>query len=139
VVSGCSVLYFSVPQEVRPYTLDLGHCGKLNIRVSWIFVLICLLLNYFGQSAYLLGCMGKGCPVGAPFYDMMPKWFLPVGVAVATMATIIASQALITGCFTLVNEAMKLRLWPNLKVIYPTTHQGQMYIPFMNWFLFWAA
>ena len=118
---------------------DLGHCGKINIRVSWVFVLICLLLNYFGQSAYLLGCMGKGCPVGAPFYDMMPKWFLPIGVAVATMATVIASQALITGCFTLVNEAMKLRLWPNLKVIYPTTHQGQMYIPFMNWFLFFGC
>jgi KUP system potassium uptake protein len=115
---------------------DLGHCGKQNIRISWAFVIVCLLLNYFGQSAYLLNCMGKGCPVETPFYDMMPKWFLPIGVAVATMAAIIASQALITGCFTLVNEAMKLRLWPNLKVIYPTNHQGQMYIPFMNWFLF---
>jgi KUP system potassium uptake protein len=118
---------------------DLGHCGKSNIRVSWVFVLICLLLNYFGQSAYLLNCVDQGCHVGTPFYDMMPKWFLPIGVAVATMATIIASQALITGCFTLVNEAMKLRLWPNLKVIYPTTHQGQMYIPFMNWFLFFGC
>ena len=118
---------------------DLGHCGKQNIRISWAFVLACLLLNYFGQSAYLLNCMGKGCPVGTPFYDMMPKWFLPIGVAVATMATVIASQALITGCFTLVNEAMKLRLWPNLRVIYPTTHQGQMYIPFMNWFLFFGC
>jgi KUP system potassium uptake protein len=96
---------------------DLGHCGKLNIRISWVFVLIGLLLNYFGQSAYLLDCLDKGIPAGTPFYDMMPKWFLPIGVAVATMATIIASQALITGCFTLVNEAMKLRLWPNLKVI----------------------
>jgi KUP system potassium uptake protein len=115
---------------------DLGHCGKQNIRVSWVFVLTCLLLNYFGQSAYLMNCMGKGCPIGTPFYDMMPKWFLPIGVAVATLATIIASQALITGCFTLVNEAMKLRLWTNLKVIYPTNYQGQMYIPFMNWFLF---
>jgi KUP system potassium uptake protein len=115
---------------------DLGHCGKQNIRVSWMFVIVCLLLNYFGQSAYLMNCMGKGCPIGTPFYDMMPRWFLPIGVAVATMATIIASQALITGCFTLVNEAMKLRLWTNLKVIYPTNYQGQMYIPFMNWFLF---
>jgi len=115
---------------------DLGHCGKQNIRVSWIFVLVCLLLNYFGQSAYLMDCMGRGCPIGAPFYDMMPRWFLPIGVAVATMATIIASQALISGCFTLVNEAMKLRLWANLKVIYPTNYQGQMYIPFINWFLF---
>jgi len=65
----------------------------------------------------------------------MPEWFLPIGITVASLATIIASQALITGCFTLVNEAMKLRLWPNLKVIYPTTHQGQMYIPGINWFL----
>ena len=118
---------------------DLGHCGKQNIRVSWGFVLICLLLNYFGQSAFLLNNIGKSLEGGTPFYDMMPKWFLPIGVAVATMATIIASQALITGCFTLVNEAMKLRLWPNLKVIYPTTHQGQMYIPFINWFLFFGC
>ncbi len=118
---------------------DLGHCGKLNIRVSWAFVLGCLLLNYFGQSAFLLDCMSHGTVTEIPFYDMMPKWFLPIGVAVATMAAIIASQALITGCFTLVNEAMKLRLWPNLKVIYPTQHQGQMYIPFINWFLFFGC
>ena len=118
---------------------DLGHCGKQNIRVSWWFVLFCLLLNYFGQSAYLMNCMGQGCAVGTPFYDMMPRWFLPFGVGIATFATIIASQALISGCFTLVNEAMKLRLWPNLKVIYPTNHQGQMYIPFMNWFLFFGC
>ena len=115
---------------------DLGHCGKENIRISWLFVIVCLLLNYFGQSAYLMNCMNSGCPIGSPFYDMMPKWFLPIGVTVATVSTVIASQALISGCFTLVNEAMKLRLWPNLKVIYPTKHQGQMYIPFMNWFLF---
>ena len=115
---------------------DLGHCGKENIRISWLFVIVCLLLNYFGQSAYLMNCMNSGCPIGSPFYDMMPKWFLPIGVTVATASTVIASQALISGCFTLVNEAMKLRLWPNLKVIYPTKHQGQMYIPFMNWFLF---
>ncbi|MFN8308546.1 MAG: KUP/HAK/KT family potassium transporter [Chitinophagales bacterium] len=114
---------------------DLGHCGKMNIRVSWAFVLLCLVLSYFGQSAYLLNCVDGHCKVGTPFYDIMPAWFLPIGVAIATLATIIASQALITGCFTLVNEAMKLRLWPNLKVIYPTQHQGQMYIPFINWFL----
>ena len=115
---------------------DLGHCGKQNIRVSWAFVIVCLLLNYFGQSAFLMNAMSNGIHTETPFYDLMPKWFLPIGVGVATMAAIIASQALISGCFTLVNEAMKLRLWPNLKVIYPTTHQGQMYIPFMNWFLF---
>jgi KUP system potassium uptake protein len=96
---------------------DLGHCGKQNIRVSWFYVLGMLLLCYFGQSAMLLsGFEGQHWPEGkSTFYSMMPEWFLPIGITVATLATIIASQALITGCFTLVNEAMKLRLWPNLK------------------------
>jgi KUP system potassium uptake protein len=116
---------------------DLGHCGKQNIRVSWSYVLFMLLLCYFGQSALLLKSFnGQPWPEGkSAFYAMMPEWFLPIGITIATLATIIASQALISGCFTLVNEAMKLRLWPNLKVIYPTTHQGQMYIPGINWFL----
>ncbi len=117
---------------------DLGHCGKMNIRVSWAFVLFMLVLSYFGQSALLLGQFGgQHWPEGkSTFYSQMPDWFLPVGIAIATLATIIASQALITGCFTLANEAMKLRLWANLKVIYPSTHQGQIYIPDINWFLF---
>lgn len=114
---------------------DLGHCGKHNIRLVWSVVLITLLLNYFGQGAYLLSCIDSGCAVGVPFYDIMPKWFLPFGVVISTFATIIASQALITGCFTLVNEAMKLRLLPNLKVNYPTMQRGQIYIPFINWVL----
>jgi KUP system potassium uptake protein len=115
---------------------DLGHCGKDNIRVSWSFVLFCLLLSYFGQSAYILTKFdGKVYEGTSPFYSLMPSWFIPIGITVSTLATIIASQALISGTFTLVNEAMKLKLWPNLKVIYPTTHQGQMYLPFMNWFL----
>lgn len=120
---------------------DLGHCGKSNIRVSWTFVLSMLLLCYFGQAAYLLQNFdGQHWPEGkSTFYALMSPGFLPFGVAIATLATIIASQALITGCFTLVNEAMKLRLWPNLKVIYPTTHQGQMYIPGINWFLFFGC
>ena len=120
---------------------DLGHCGKQNIRVSWFYVLGMLLLCYFGQAAMLLHSYnGQHWPEGqSTFYSMMPAWFLPIGITVATLATIIASQALITGCFTLVNEAMKLRLWPNLKVIYPTTHQGQMYIPGINWFLFFGC
>lgn len=117
---------------------DLGHCGKSNIRVSWMFVIVMLLLSYFGQSAHLLNNFnGQHWGEGkSTFYALMPEWFLPIGITVATLATIIASQALITGCFTLVNEAMKLRLWPNMKVIYPTTHQGQMYLPGINWFLF---
>lgn len=116
---------------------DLGHCGKSNIRVSWVFVLSMLLLSYFGQSAFLLREFnGVHWPEGkSTFYALMPHWFLPIGVAVAALATIIASQALITGCFTLVNEAIKLRLWANLKVIYPTTHRGQIYIPAINWVL----
>lgn len=120
---------------------DLGHCGKSNIRVSWVFVLSMLLLSYFGQSAYLLSNFGgMHWPEGkSTFYSLMPSWFLPVGITIATLATIIASQALITGCFTLVNEAMKLRLWPNMKVIYPTAHQGQIYIPAINWFLFFGC
>jgi KUP system potassium uptake protein len=120
---------------------DLGHCGKNNIRVSWMFVIVALLFSYFGQSAYLLSeFTGKAWPEGkSTFYSLMPDWFLPIGITVATLATIIASQALITGCFTLVNEAMKLRLWPNMKVLYPTTHQGQIYIPPINWFLFFGC
>ena len=114
---------------------------KENIRISWGFVLATLILSYFGQSAYLLSNWeGKLWEEGhSTFYSLMPEWFLPIGISVATLATIIASQALITGCFTLVNEAMKLRLWPNLKVIYPTTQQGQMYIPGINWFLFFGC
>ena len=115
---------------------DLGHCGKQNIRVSWSIVMVCLMLCYMGQAAYLLNHLGNESLPITPFYALMPKWFLPYGVVVATFATIIASQALITGCFTLVNEAMKLKLWPNLKVVYPTTNQGQMYIPAINWLLF---
>jgi KUP system potassium uptake protein len=120
---------------------DLGHCGKSNIRVSWSFVIIMLLLSYFGQSAYLLANFnGMHWPESkSTFYSIMPQWFLPIGITVATLATVIASQALITGCFTLVNEAMKLRLWPNMKVIYPTTHQGQIYIPAINWFIFFGC
>jgi KUP system potassium uptake protein len=115
---------------------DLGHCGKNNIRVSWTFVKTMLLLNYSGQAAYLLqhkGMVWAGSE--SPFYAIMPDWFLPVGILVASLATIIASQALITGCFSLINEAMKLRLWPNHRVFYPTTIQGQVYIPAINWFL----
>lgn len=120
---------------------DLGHCGKSNIRVSWGFVIAMLLLCYFGQSAMLLSQFnGAHWPEGkSVFYAMMPQWFLPIGITVATLATIIASQALITGCFSLVNEAMKLRLWPNMKVLYPTTHQGQIYIPAINWFVFFGC
>lgn len=115
---------------------DLGHCGKQNIRVSWSMVKICLLLSYFGQAAYILNHPHIDFMKVAPFYAIMPAWFLKIGIAVATVATVIASQALISGCFTLVNEAMKLKLWPNQRIIYPSLVQGQIYIPFINWLLF---
>jgi KUP system potassium uptake protein len=115
---------------------DLGHCGKTNIRVSWVLVFGCLLLNYLGQAAYLLNNFsGQSFQGHSVFYKLMPDGFLPYGIVLATMATIIASQALISGCFTLVNEAMKLKLWPNMKVSYPTQMKGQIYIPAINWFL----
>ncbi|MEZ5013380.1 MAG: KUP/HAK/KT family potassium transporter [Chitinophagales bacterium] len=115
---------------------DLGHCGKQNIRVSWSFVLVMLLLSYMGQSAYLLTQTGNQLHDHSPFFAIMPNWFLPVGIITATSATIIASQAILTGVFTLVNEAMKLKLWTNFKVIYPSTVKGQIYIPAINWFLY---
>lgn len=115
---------------------DLGHCGKNNIRVGWTFVLINLLLSYFGQGAYLLSRAGK--PIGPeeiPFFEMIPQPFIIFGVLIATLATVIASQALISGTFTLVNEAMKLRLWPSTRVNYPNRAKGQVYLPAINWLL----
>lgn len=114
---------------------DLGHCGKENIRVSWGFVKACLLLNYFGQGAWLLTKQGNHLGDHLPFYAIMPDWFLIFGIIIATMATIIASQALISGTFSLINEAMKLKLWPTSRVRYPSESMGQMYIPAMNWIL----
>jgi KUP system potassium uptake protein len=115
---------------------DLGHCGKHNIRISWIFVYVCLMINYLGQAAFLMSNFdGKVFEPKSVFYALMPPDFLPYGIIIATFAAIIASQALISGCFTLVNEAMKLKLWPNMKVNYPTQMKGQIYIPAINWFL----
>lgn len=113
---------------------DLGHCGRKNIQISWIFVKTCLVLNYLGQGAYLLGHLGSEY-VANPFYSMMPSWFLPFGIAIATIASIIASQALITGSFTLVSEGISLNLFPKLTVQYPSNIKGQLYIPMVNSFL----
>lgn len=115
---------------------DLGHCGKLNIRFSWTFVWICLLLNYFGQGAWLLNKTGSTLEDVSIFYAIVPPIILPAMIVLATVATVIASQALISGCFTLVNEAIKQRLWINHKVTYPSSHKGQIYINSINWFLF---
>ncbi len=119
---------------------DMGHCGRKNIRVSWIFVKIALLLNYFGQGAYLISHEGQtleqlGGKDGNPFYLIMADWFQPIGVVIATLAAVIASQALISGSFTLINEAMRLNFWPKVKIKYPTELKGQLYIPSINWLL----
>jgi KUP system potassium uptake protein len=114
---------------------DLGHCGKQNIRVSWIFVKTALLLNYFGQSAWLMQHSGEFMTGTSPFYAIVPESILPFGIIIATSATIVASQALISGSFTLINEAMRLNLWPKVKVVYPTNVKGQLYIPSINWIL----
>ncbi|MBL7862530.1 MAG: KUP/HAK/KT family potassium transporter [Cyclobacteriaceae bacterium] len=114
---------------------DLGHCGKANIRLGWGFVKVCLLLSYFGQGAWLLEHQGTRLEGAIPFFEIMPQALLFIGVVLATMATIIASQALISGTFTLVNEAMKLKLWPATRVRYPSQVMGQIYIPAINWIL----
>lgn len=118
---------------------DLGHCGKDNIRAGWALVKTCLLLNYFGQGAWLLTQQGKYLGEQIPFYALMPDWFLIFGIMIATMATIIASQALISGTFSLINEAMKLKLWPASRVRFPSESIGQMYIPAMNWILMFGS
>ena len=120
---------------------DMGHCGRKNIRISWIFVKTTLVLNYFGQAAYLIQHEGEtlqslGGKNGNPFYLIMADWFQPIGIVVATLAAVIASQALISGSFTLINEAMRLNFWPKVKIKYPTELKGQLYIPSINWLLF---
>ena len=125
---------------------DLGHCGRDNIRISWIFVKTALVLNYFGQGAWLISTQqghilvtkdaaGKILTSVNPFFAIMPQWFVPAGIMIATMAAIVASQALISGSFTLINEAMRLNFWPKVKVKYPTDLKGQLYIPSVNWML----
>jgi KUP system potassium uptake protein len=111
---------------------DLGHCGKGNIRISWIFVKSCLVLNYLGQGGWLLAHQGEMLNKRNPFYELMPEWFLLIGIGIATIAAIIASQALITGSFTLVAEAIRLNMWPKVKLNYPTDVKGQLYVPSMN-------
>jgi KUP system potassium uptake protein len=120
---------------------DMGHCGRKNIRVSWMFVKTTLILNYFGQGAYLLDHQGLtlmelGSSNPNPFYLIMAKWFQPIGIVVATLAAVIASQALISGSFTLINEAMRLNFWPKVRIKFPSDQKGQLYIPSINWLLF---
>lgn len=114
---------------------DLGHCGRENIRISWIFVKIMLIINYFGQGAYLVQHVGEKINGENPFYLIVPDWFKLPAVLIATAAAIVASQALISGSFTLINEAIRLNLWPRVKVNFPSDIKGQLYIPSVNWFL----
>ncbi|MFN0215650.1 MAG: KUP/HAK/KT family potassium transporter [Saprospiraceae bacterium] len=113
---------------------DLGHCGRDNIRVSWIFVKICLLLNYFGQAAWLLEHQGLALEEN-PFYGIMPHWFLWPGIIIATCAAVIASQSMISGSFTLASEAIRLGFLPKMTVKFPSNMKGQIYIPGVNTFL----
>ncbi len=122
---------------------DLGHCGRGNIRASWIFVKSALILNYLGQGAWLLSHY-KGKVITEdmitngfnPFYGVMPEWFVIEGIIIATSAAIIASQALISGSFTLISEAIRLNLWPKMKIKYPTEAKGQLFVPGINALLF---
>jgi KUP system potassium uptake protein len=113
---------------------DLGHCGRANIRVSWIFVKVALLLNYLGQGAWLMLNDASAANVN-PFFAIMPKWFLLPGIIISTFAAVIASQALISGSYTLISEAVSLNFWPKIKIMHPTFIRGQVYLPFVNWFL----
>ena len=117
---------------------DMGHCGRANIRVSWGFVKTALLLNYFGQGAWLLGIEGQKLSERIPFYQVMPEWFLTIGIVIATAATVIASQALISGSFTLISEAIRLNFWPKVRLRYPSVQKGQLYVPSVN-LLLWAG
>jgi len=114
---------------------DMGHVGRGNIRFSWIFVKICLLLSYAGQAAYLVHHTGSHIEGTTPFYAIVPPAILPGAIIIATLAAIIASQALISGSFTLVGEAMRLNFWYRQRIVYPTDFRGQLYIPQVNWLL----
>lgn len=117
---------------------DLGHCGLKNIQVSWIFVKTTLVLNYLGQGAWVLMQGDAKLPPNVnPFFMIVPhgNGFLLATIIMATMASIIASQALISGSFTLISEAISLNFWPKVRVKYPTTVRGQIYIPSINWML----
>lgn len=123
---------------------DLGHCGRGNIRNSWMYVKTCLLLNYFGQGAYLMSHYNglkiteevkSNMGINA-FYDLMPHWFIIAGVIIATSAAIIASQAMVSGAFTLISEAMRLNLWPKVRIRYPSEEKGQLFIPAISTMMF---
>jgi KUP system potassium uptake protein len=118
---------------------DLGHCGLRNIRITWGYAKTCLLLNYFGQGAWLIMNADTINEWTNPFYALMPPWFLGPGIIIATSAAVIASQAMITGSYTLISEAIQLNFWPKIKINYPTNIKGQMYISSINWILYFCC
>lgn len=118
---------------------DLGHCGIKNIRITWIFVKTALILNYLGQGAWILSNSEGLVRASNPFFAIMPSWFLITGIIIATIAAIIASQALISGSYTLISEAISLNFWPKIKIKYPTDVKGQMYISSINWMLYFSC
>jgi len=118
---------------------DLGHCGLKNIRISWTYVKTTLLLNYFGQGAWILINVDNVNEWTNPFFAIMPPWFLMFGIGIAAIAAVIASQAMITGSFTLISEAISLNFWPKIKINYPTNIKGQMYISSINWILYFCC
>jgi len=122
--TGAEALYF-----------DLGVCGRKNITATWVGVKIALLVNYFGQGVWLLQHSGNKLGAVKPFYALMPEWFLPIGILIATAAAVVASQALISSTFTLINEGMRLDILPKGRIEYPTDYRGQIYIPSINWLL----
>lgn len=111
---------------------DLGHCGKKNIHITWVFVKICIVTNYLGQAAWLLHQGALKLEGRNPFFEMIPAWFLVPGIIIATLAAIVASQALISGSFTLINEAINLNFWQKVAIKQPSESKGQMYIPSIN-------
>jgi KUP system potassium uptake protein len=115
---------------------DLGHCGIKNIRTSWVFVKTMLITTYLGQGAWVINHLNELKPGVNPFYEVMPQWFLPIGIAIATIAAVIASQALISGSYTLITEAISLNFWPKIRIKYPSHAKGQMYVPAINWLLY---
>jgi len=118
---------------------DLGHVGLRNIRISWIYVKASLLLNYLGQGAWVINHTDQLYDGINPFFAIMPSWFLVIGILISTIAAIIASQALISGSYTLISEAISLNFWPKIKIKYPTNVKGQMYISSINWILYFCC
>lgn len=110
---------------------DLGHCGRKNITISWLFVKAMLILNYLGQGAWVLNHIQTAFS-GNPFFSIMPQSMLIFAIIMATGAAIVASQALISGTFSILSEAMNLHFWPRMRIKHPTHVKGQLYIPVIN-------